>query len=66
MDMPSMDVTPITAGVAPTVIVAPAQVPSNPRLACRCEGCGAVVTFDSLIVSCRCADDGRPADSAPR
>lgn len=63
MDMPSMDVTPVTAGVAPTVIVAPAQVPSNQRLVCRCDGCGSVVTFDALIVTCRCADDGRAADS---
>ena len=64
MEMQSMDLTPITAGATPTVLVAPAQPPSNQRLVCRCEGCGSVVTFDALIVSCRCAEDGRPTDSA--
>ena len=64
MDMPPRAVTSIASGVAPTLIVAPAPVPVAERLTCRCEGCGSVVVFDALIVSCRCADDGRPGDSA--
>lgn len=66
MDMPTMDVKPVASGVAPTVIVAPAQIPMESRLVCRCEGCGGLVTFDSLIVSCRCAEDVRAGDSALR
>ncbi|TXC66985.1 hypothetical protein FSC37_18105 [Piscinibacter aquaticus] len=63
MHMPSTDVAPVVS-TAPAAIIAPAAESEAPQLVCRCNGCGSVVAFDALIVSCRCADDDRPADSA--
>ena len=63
MHMPSTDISPVVT-TAPSAIIAPGAEPEYPRLACRCDGCGSLVTFDALIVSCCCADEDRPADSA--
>lgn len=63
MQTPSTDISPLV-GAAPSAIIAPPADTEVPRLVCRCDGCGSVVTFDALIVSCCCADDGRPADLA--
>lgn len=48
---------------APAPLLMPAQEEGAPRLVCRCDGCGSVVTFDALIVSCACADEAPRADS---
>lgn len=63
MQMPSTEVAPLVSA-APSAIVAPPADAESPRLVCRCDGCGSVVTFDALIVCCRCADEDRPSDSA--
>ncbi len=63
MHTPSTDVQPISPAATPQALAAPAEVPAGGRLACCCSGCGSAVTFDALIVSCRCADDGRSTDS---
>lgn len=61
MELPSIASTPSTT--AAPLFVAEAAGEARSTLACRCAGCGSVVAFDALIVSCGCADADRAADS---
>ncbi len=39
----------------------PEAAPASPRartMSCRCPGCGNEVTFDALVVTCACTDEG--------
>jgi len=53
---------PESKGTTVASLVGLAEVASgSPRartMSCRCPGCGNEVTFDALIVTCACTDEG--------
>lgn len=52
---------PESKGTTVASLVGLAEVASGSRarmMSCRCPGCGNEVTFDALIVTCACTDEG--------
>lgn len=60
-----MELQTLAPDSTPTTLASLAGLPDlaavSPRaraMSCRCPGCGNEVTFDALVVTCACTDEG--------